>query len=290
MGTGGGSPNGYGGAMNLPADPNMGLAVQDAQRRQSALDMSGVGAGGSYPRTLESRLRGIQGGGEGALLEAIVQSKIAKSENRMFDKNRNYAMNMENMQADNNVNRGVLQLQRDYLDLRRSALPSEIALQQGQTALQQAQIDRTRWEMTPEGVAAKHGNQGNPALESGMNQAIHGAKNPMEVARNQRWYALQTSGQGYEAPETTYQFNDGQGGTRSYKMYGMLHRDQYPAYHDTVKFLSDATNAYNNSRKSEKDLAMLQQARAAAVNKYRSLGLAFEEVDPAKAIAATPTE
>lgn len=132
-----------------PPDPNVGLANQDAQDRQANLDASGVGT----TQTLGQRFGGIQmGRGPGGIINAVMQSKVAKDDRKRLVGDRNFDLTAENVRTDN-------ALKQEALDLKRELLPSEIEANKAHAGYYKEAADRSKWQTTPEGVKALKGDQ-----------------------------------------------------------------------------------------------------------------------------------
>jgi hypothetical protein len=129
-----------GNPLSLP-DSNMGLAVRDAQERQHALDLSGVGAGGTQPLSLAQRLNQPGASGWGSLISAQLAGKSAKDDWNRFASNRDNTLRQDLLGlqrfktfSDVDTARGVLDLQRRTLPLDLERMGAGIARNNAETA------------------------------------------------------------------------------------------------------------------------------------------------------------
>lgn len=118
------------------SDPDVGIAVRDAQERQASLNAAGVGT----TQTLGQRLGGIRGGGFGALTNAMMQSRVARDDFGRMNKDRAFnlaetnafadrELKAEELRADQEKAAGELDFKKGYLDvLKRQAETGEKAL------------------------------------------------------------------------------------------------------------------------------------------------------------------
>jgi hypothetical protein len=111
--------------LSLP-DSNMGLAVRDAQERQHALDLSGVGAGGTQPLSLAQRLNQPGASGWGSLITAQRAGKAARDDWNRFMGDRSYAYNSGVLDLQRAKVRNDIDASRDELNMRRQVLPLDL--------------------------------------------------------------------------------------------------------------------------------------------------------------------
>lgn len=247
-------------------DPNVGLAVQDAQNRQALLDA---------PQTLGQRLGGIRmGNGPGGIVNAMMQSKVAKDDANRAKTSFNQAAVLRQLDTKDSE----LALKQDEQDINRGYKDTLADMYGAQTDLYKSQAEMEKLKLSnPAEYVKRYGgaatdNKDTVALLKNFTEKT---KDPIEAVKNTQQATLLMNG---GVPITTAPFKmDG----KEAQLRGVVHPDNFARYAALAKELETVTNDYNNQFwRSGADKDKLKQQRAIIFGHMKNLGVEPSQVTP----------